>query len=55
MRYSITVNFDTDRELTLDELNTLSDCVTLQIEEPADLAGDEMDFRTSNINATIGM
>jgi hypothetical protein len=50
MRYSITVNFDTDRELTLDELNTLRDCVALQIEEPVDLAGNGMEFRTNTIN-----
>lgn len=49
-RYEITVRFATDRELTLEELNTLRDTIALQVEEPQDLEGNEAEFRTHTIN-----
>lgn len=50
MRYEITIRFATDRELTLEELDTLRDAIALQVEEPADREGEEAEFRTHTIN-----
>ena len=49
--YQITVRFDTDRELTSDEIERLTDQVATQVEEPAPLDIDERraDYITSGI------
>jgi hypothetical protein len=53
MRYEITARFTTDRSLTDSELSALIDTVGLQISEPADLNGEELDFPTYHFDVTI--
>lgn len=49
--YQITISFETDRELTSDEIERLTDQVAAQVEEPAPLDIDERraDYITSGI------
>jgi hypothetical protein len=54
MEYKIEVTFKADRVLTQEELAALQDTVALQIEEPADLTGQEADYRTREIDIKIG-
>lgn len=49
MKYQIKVTFESDRALTGDELNELLDTIALQVEEPATLSGEEMQFTTSAV------
>lgn len=53
MKYSILIQFETDRSLTQDEMAALEDTVALQIVEPADLYGQEAEFQTSEIHISI--
>ena len=49
MKYEITVSFNTDRALTDNELDTLLTAITVQIEEPADEFGNDVEFTTNEI------
>jgi len=49
MRYIFTVSFDTENELTPNEIGAIADSLALQIEEPMDLSGKELNIKTSNI------
>jgi hypothetical protein len=53
MKYTIKVEFDTDKVLSAEEMEAIQDTVALQIEEPQDLTGNEAEFMTSNIEVTI--
>jgi hypothetical protein len=53
MKYTIKVEFDTDKVLSAEEMEAIQDTVALQIEEPQDLTGNESEFMTSNIEVTI--
>lgn len=48
-RYSITIAFTADRELTSDELNTLAGHCIAQVEEPVSIDGEDMDATISDI------
>ena len=47
--YSINIVFTTDRQLDESELDVLRSNVLVQIEEPADLNGDDVDYSTTII------
>jgi hypothetical protein len=47
--YSINLVFTTDRELTEIELDTLRMQVIVQIEEPVDAEGNDVDYSTTLI------
>ena len=47
--YSINIIFTTDRPLNESELDTLRCNVLVQIEEPVDLNGDDVDYSTTII------
>lgn len=47
--YSINLIFSTDRPLTETELDALRSQVIVQIEEPVDLNGDDVDYETTII------
>ena len=46
IKYITTITFDVDRELTADELADLETAVWTQVSEPADLDGEDVDYRT---------
>jgi hypothetical protein len=45
-RYSLTIDFYTDRELTEDELGALQLQLVAQIEEPVNGEGDDVEYTT---------
>jgi len=45
-RYSLTIDFYTDRELTEDELGALQLQLIAQIEEPVNGEGDDVEYTT---------
>ena len=47
--YSINLVFTTDRALSDEELDTLRTQVIVQIEEPVDLDGNDVDYTTNLI------
>ena len=49
MRYEITLEFKTDRELTNQEFDSLTDMLLLQIQEPVNLAGDDEEYTTRDM------
>jgi hypothetical protein len=49
MKYTITLEFVADRELTKHEFDTLTDSLLLQIEEPVNHAGDEEEYSTKDM------
>jgi hypothetical protein len=49
MLNEITIKFETDRELTEDEISDLIRAVVVQVEEPADCDGSDVEYTTSNI------
>ena len=49
MLNEITIKFETDRELTEDEISDLIRAVVVQVEEPADCEGSDVEYTTSNI------
>lgn len=46
MRYTITLEFVADRELTNHEFDTLTDSLLLQIQEPVNHSGDDEEYST---------
>ena len=52
--YQITVNFISSRELTKDELGLLLSQVMVQVDEPVDEEGNDVDYTTLTlIDSTI--
>ena len=50
--YKIEATFTSDKELTQDELVALLSSITLQIQEPQDLYGQDEEWTSSNITIT---
>jgi hypothetical protein len=50
MQYQIKVTFNSDRQLTDEQLETLEGIIALQVEEPTDFEGNEMDLNLTNAN-----
>jgi hypothetical protein len=44
--YQVVMNFKTDRKLTADEINSIADSITLQVLEPWDRDGVDIDVKT---------
>lgn len=53
MKYQITINFETDRELTPEEQFAIVGFAQVQVEEPVDSEGEDLDVQVSNVNARI--
>lgn len=51
--YDLTIRFTTDKELTEDEIDALKLQTIAQIEEPVDGDGDEVEYNTELLNASI--
>lgn len=51
--YQITIRFTTDRNLSQDELDLILGSCEAQVEEPADLAGNDMDVDVRIIESDI--
>jgi len=47
-RYSITILFDADRELTTDELNTIANACLVQAVEPVDADGEDLNVSVTD-------
>lgn len=52
-KYTIHITFETDRELTVDEQNLLVGACQVQVEEPVDAEGEDMDVSTQVVRANI--
>ena len=48
-KHTVTISFNTDRALTDEELNTLTDSIALQIEEPMADENEQADYATHSI------
>jgi hypothetical protein len=48
MQYEIKVTFESDRALTALELDELLDSLALQVEEPTNHNGDDVEYQLSN-------
>lgn len=53
MEYQIVIKFKTDRELTPEEQFQIVASCQVQVEEPVDAEGDDMDVDVSDINSRI--
>jgi hypothetical protein len=53
MKYKIVIELETDRKLTSDELNYLEGSLELQIVEPQDFNGEQLDWVANSFE--IGM
>jgi hypothetical protein len=47
-RYSITIAFNADRTLSEEELNELANACLVQVEEPVDGDGNDLDFTVTD-------
>ena len=52
MQYSIKVTFESDQALTNEELETLEGMMALQIEEPTDFQGEELELVLKNVGVS---
>ena len=52
-KYQIVINFATNRPLTSDEQFQIVGVCQVQVEEPVDAEGDDMDVEVSEVNARI--
>lgn len=52
-KYQITISFTTDRELTPDEQFGIVGACQVQVEEPVDNEGEDMDVDVTEVNARI--
>jgi len=52
-KYQIVINFATDRELTPEEQFQIVASCQVQVEEPVDAEGDDMDVEIVEINSRI--
>lgn len=53
MKYKIEITFTTDRELTPDEQFQIVGFAQVQVEEPVDSEGEDMDVQVTEVNARI--
>lgn len=53
MKYKIEITFETDRELTPEEQFGIVGASQVQVEEPVDGAGDDLDVEVTEVNARI--
>lgn len=53
MNYKIEITFTTDRELTPDEQFLLAGACQVQVEEPADQEGEDMEVEVTEVNSRI--
>jgi len=51
MKNEIQITFETDRELTADEMMQLLFAIRVQVEEPADAYGNDEEYETHTITA----
>ena len=51
MKNEIQITFETDRELTADEMMQLLFALRVQVEEPADAYGNDEEYETHTITA----
>jgi len=51
--YQITIRFSTDRALTEDEQELILSACEVQVDEPADLAGESMDVDVRIVESDI--
>lgn len=49
IKHSISLEFETERVLTENEIDTLRSIIALQVEEPQDLEGNEETWAAKNI------
>ena len=52
-KYQIVINFSTDRELTPEEQFQIVASCQVQVEEPIDAEGDDMEVDVTNVNSRI--
>jgi len=52
-KYTIHITFETDRELTVDEQNLLGGACQVQVEEPVDAEGEDMEVSVEVTRANI--
>ena len=52
-KYQITINFETDRELTPEEQFQIVAAAQVQVEEPVDAEGDDMTVEVTEANSRI--
>lgn len=52
-KYQIVINFSTDRELTPEEQFQIVAACQVQVEEPVDAEGDDMEVDVTNVNSRI--
>ena len=55
MKYKIVIELETDRNLTADELTYLEGSLELQIVEPQDFNGDDMDWVANNFEIGLNL
>lgn len=48
-RYTITVEFNTDRVLNQDELDLITGACVFQVEEPTDFEGNDLDVTVTDV------
>ena len=53
MIHTIKVTFTTDQPLTSEQMDTLLSMISLQIEEPQDLEGNEEEWTANDIKAEV--
>lgn len=53
MKYQIVIKFETDRELTPEEQFQLVAASQVQVEEPTDAEGDDMEVEVKEVTARI--
>lgn len=53
MKYKITIDFETDRELTPEEQFQIVGFAQVQVEEPVTEEGEDMNVEVTNVNARI--
>ena len=51
MKNEIQITFQTDRELTADEMMQLLHAIRVQVEEPADQFGNDEEYETHTVTA----
>lgn len=55
MKYKIVIELETDRKLTADELNYLEGSLELQIVEPQDFNGEELDWVANSFEIGVNL
>ena len=55
MEYVMSVSFQTSKELTTDEINSLIGSVELQLQEPQDFDNEDADWNASHYSVRVGL